>query len=223
MRISKRIFDIFWILVGIPFLIPLFIIIAILIKLDDGGPVFFVQERIGYKGKPFKIWKFRTMVVDAEQQGSLITVGRDPRITRVGYFLRKFKLDELPQLFNVLKGEMSLVGPRPEVEKYVKLYTPEQLKVLDIMPGITDPASIRYSNESEILGQFQDPEKAYVEIIMPEKIKLNLEYASRANCWKDLLVIVRTFLRIFNNLDGDDKGVILKFSGSSNKLNYTNK
>ncbi|MBM7581718.1 lipopolysaccharide/colanic/teichoic acid biosynthesis glycosyltransferase [Caldicoprobacter guelmensis] len=203
MRISKRIFDIFWVLVGMPFLIPLFIIIPILIKLDDGGPVFFVQERIGYKGKPFKIWKFRTMVVGAEQKGNLITVGRDPRITRVGYFLRKFKLDELPQLFNVLKGEMSLVGPRPEVEKYVKLYTLEQRKVLDIMPGITDPASIRYSNESEILGQFQDPEKAYVEIIMPEKIKLNLEYAEEASCWKDFLIIVKTFFRILNWFDAD--------------------
>jgi lipopolysaccharide/colanic/teichoic acid biosynthesis glycosyltransferase len=203
MRISKRIFDIFWILVGMPLLIPLFIIIAILIKLDDGGPVFFVQERIGYKGKPFKIWKFRTMVVGAEQKGSLITVGRDPRITRVGYFLRKFKLDELPQLFNVLKGEMSLVGPRPEVEKYVKLYTPEQLKVLDIMPGITDPASIKYSNESEILGQFQDPEKAYVEIIMPEKIKINLQYAEEASCWRDFLIIVKTFFKILNWFDAN--------------------
>lgn len=215
MRLSKRIFDLFWVLVCIPFLIPLFIVIPALIKLDDRGPVFFVQERIGYKGKPFKVWKFRTMVVDAEQKGNLITVGKDPRITRVGYFLRKFKLDELPQLFNVLKGDMSLVGPRPEVEKYVKLYTPEQRKVLDIMPGITDPASIKFSNENEILEQFEDPEKAYVEIIMPEKIRLNLEYAKQASCWKDFMVLLKTFFKIFIWFNAD-RG---KFgSGKSNVI-----
>jgi lipopolysaccharide/colanic/teichoic acid biosynthesis glycosyltransferase len=196
MRKCKRIFDLFFTLLGLPFLLPIFIIIALLIKLEDGGPIFFVQKRVGYKGKPFLMWKFRTMVVDAEKKGSLITIGKDPRITKVGYYLRKFKLDELPQLINVLKGEMSLVGPRPEVEKYVNLYTSKQRKVLDIIPGMTDPASIKYVNENEILATAEDPEKVYIEIIMPEKINLNLEYAKTASCWKDFLVITKTFLRI---------------------------
>jgi len=198
MKGSKRIFDIFFTLIGFPFLLSLFFIIALLIKLEDGGPVFFIQKRIGYKGKPFLMWKFRTMVVDAEKKGNLITIGRDPRITRVGYFLRKFKLDEFPQLINVLKGEMSLVGPRPEVEKYVRLYTPEQKRVLDLIPGMTDPASIKYINENEILAQAEDPERVYIEKIMPEKIKLNIEYAETASCWSDFLVIVKTFLRILD-------------------------
>lgn len=128
MRKCKRIFDLFFTLIGLPFLLPFLAIIALMIKLEDGGPIFFIQRRIGYKGKPFYMWKFRTMVIDAEKKGSLITVGNDPRITRVGYFLRKYKLDEFPQLLNVLKGEMSLVGPRPEVEKYVMLYNSEQRK-----------------------------------------------------------------------------------------------
>ncbi|MGC8931657.1 MAG: sugar transferase, partial [Dictyoglomus sp.] len=165
---------------------------------EDGGPIFFVQKRVGYKGKSFLMWKFRTMVVDAEKKGSLITVGKDPRITKVGYFLRKFKLDEFPQLINVLKGEMSLVGPRPEVEKYVNLYTSEQRKVLDIIPGMTDPASIKYVNENEILASAEDPEKVYIEVIMPEKIKLNLKYYETASCWTDFLVIIKTILRILN-------------------------
>jgi len=197
MRKCKRIFDLFFTLIGLPFLLPFLAIIALMIKLEDGGPVFFIQRRIGYKGKPFYMWKFRTMVIDAEKKGSLITVGNDPRITRVGYFLRKYKLDEFPQLLNVLKGEMSLVGPRPEVEKYVILYNSEQRKVLDIIPGMTDPASIKYVNENEILAQADDPEKIYIEKVMPEKIKLNLEYAEKATCWSDFLIIIKTFFRIF--------------------------
>jgi lipopolysaccharide/colanic/teichoic acid biosynthesis glycosyltransferase len=197
MRKCKRIFDLFFTLIGLPFLLPFLAIIALMIKLEDGGPVFFIQRRIGYKGKPFYMWKFRTMVIDAEKKGSLITVGNDPRITRVGYFLRKYKLDEFPQLLNVLKGEMSLVGPRPEVEKYVVLYNSEQRKVLDIIPGMTDPASIKYVNENEILAQADDPEKTYIEKVMPEKIKLNLEYAEKATCWSDFLIIIKTFFRIF--------------------------
>jgi len=197
MRKCKRIFDLFFTLIGLPFLLPFLAIIALMIKLEDGGPVFFIQRRIGYKGKPFYMWKFRTMVIDAEKKGSLITVGNDPRITRVGYFLRKYKLDEFPQLLNVLKGEMSLVGPRPEVEKYVMLYNSEQRKVLDIIPGMTDPASIKYVNENEILAQAKDPEKIYIEKVMPEKIKLNLEYAEKATCWSDFLIIIKTFFRIF--------------------------
>jgi len=197
MRKCKRIFDLFFTLIGLPFLLPFLAIIALMIKLEDGGPIFFIQRRIGYKGKPFYMWKFRTMVIDAEKKGSLITVGNDPRITRVGYFLRKYKLDEFPQLLNVLKGEMSLVGPRPEVEKYVMLYNSEQRKVLDIIPGMTDPASIKYVNENEILAQADDPEKIYIEKVMPEKIKLNLEYAEKATCWSDFLIIIKTFFRIF--------------------------
>jgi len=197
MRKCKRIFDLFFILIGLPFLLPFLAIIALMIKLEDGGPVFFIQRRIGYKGKPFYMWKFRTMVIDAEKKGSLITVGNDPRITRVGYFLRKYKLDEFPQLLNVLKGEMSLVGPRPEVEKYVVLYNSEQRKVLDIIPGMTDPASIKYVNENEILAQANDPEKIYIDKVMPEKIKINLEYAEKATCWSDFLIIIKTFFRIF--------------------------
>ena len=197
MRKCKRIFDLFFTLIGLPFLLPFLAIIALMIKLEDGGPVFFIQRRIGYKGKPFYMWKFRTMVIDAEKKGNLITVGNDPRITRVGYFLRKYKLDEFPQLLNVLKGEMSLVGPRPEVEKYVVLYNSEQRKVLDIIPGMTDPASIKYVNENEILAQANDPEKIYIDKVMPEKIKLNLEYAEKATCWSDFLIIIKTFFRIF--------------------------
>jgi lipopolysaccharide/colanic/teichoic acid biosynthesis glycosyltransferase len=197
MRKCKRIFDLFFTLIGLPFLLPFLAIIALMIKLEDGGPIFFIQRRIGYKGKPFYMWKFRTMVIDAEKKGSLITVGNDPRITRVGYFLRKYKLDEFPQLLNVLKGEMSLVGPRPEVEKYVVLYNSEQRKVLDIIPGMTDPASIKYVNENEILAQANDPEKIYIDKVMPEKIKLNLEYAEKATCWSDFLIIIKTFFRIF--------------------------
>jgi lipopolysaccharide/colanic/teichoic acid biosynthesis glycosyltransferase len=196
MKPGKRLFDLFWSTLGLLVLWPLFLIIAILIKLDDGGPVFYRQERVGYRGRPFKIWKFRTMIVNAEKVGKPLTVGRDPRITRVGYWLRKFKLDELPQLINVFLGEMSLVGPRPEVPKYVALYNAEQKRVLNLMPGITDPASIKFKDESELLAQASDPEKFYIEKIMPEKIRLNLEYAERATLWSDFLVILRTLVHI---------------------------
>ncbi|MBW6394564.1 sugar transferase [Thermus sp. SYSU G05001] len=191
MKTSKRVFDLCLAIPGLLLLAPLFLLIALLIKLDDGGPVFFRQERVGYRGRRFRIWKFRTMRVDAEQQGSL-TVGDDPRITRAGRWLRKFKLDELPQLINVILGEMSLVGPRPEVPKYVALYGEAELPVLDLVPGITDPASIAFRNESEMLGRAPDPETMYVESIMREKIRINLEYAGKATVWTDFLVILRT-------------------------------
>jgi len=197
MRRIKRLFDLFWTFLGLPFLIPVFLVIGLLIKLEDGGPIFFKQKRIGYKGKPFIMWKFRTMIIDAEKKGSLLTVGRDPRITHVGYYLRKFKLDELPQLFNVIKGEMSLVGPRPEVEKYVKLYSPEEYKVLELLPGMTDPASLKYIDENDILAQAEDPEFVYINKIMHDKIKLNLEYAEKASIWTDFIVIMKTFLKLF--------------------------
>ena len=193
MRKGKRLFDLCFAIPGLILLLPLFAIIALLIKLDDGGPVFFLQERVGYRGKRFKIWKFRTMVVDAERRGSL-TIGNDPRITRVGKWLRKLRLDELPQLINVITGEMSLVGPRPEVPKYVALYDMEQLRVLELKPGITDPASIFFRNESDLLGNASDPEHLYIQKIMPEKIKMNLIYAQKATLWSDLLVILRTLL-----------------------------
>mgnify|MGYP001039078064 CR=1 FL=1 len=192
MRLSKRLFDLFWTLAGLCLLWPIFLLIALLIRLDDGGPVFFRQERVGHKGKPFHIWKFRTMVVDAEKLGMPITIGRDPRITSVGSWFRKYKLDELPQLLNVLTGEMSLVGPRPEVPDYVALYTPEQRAVLELRPGITDPASIQYKNENELLAQAPDPERAYVQEIAPEKIRLNLEYAAQATIGSDFAIILRT-------------------------------
>lgn len=196
MNWTKRLFDLCLTIPGLVLLSPVFLAIALLIKIDDQGPVFFRQVRVGYKGKPFLIWKFRTMVINAEQLGGPLTVGRDRRITRIGYWLRKLKLDELPQLFNVLKGEMSLVGPRPEVPRYVNLYTPEQQRVLDLVPGITDPASIKYRNENDILTNAPDPERIYVEEIMPEKIRLNLKYAERANVLSDFIVVVRTLFRI---------------------------
>ena len=198
MRWEKRVFDFICSALGLAVLFPVFFIIALMIKIEDGGPVLFIQKRVGYKGRPFFMYKFRTMVVDAEKKGNLLTVGGDPRITKSGRLLRKFKLDELPQLINVLKGEMSLVGPRPEVEKYVNLYTNEQRKVLNLYPGITDPASIEYVNESELLAQSSDPEKLYVEKIMPEKIVLNLEYARQASWWTDFLVIIKTLARIIS-------------------------
>lgn len=191
----KRVFDLLGATLGLLAFAPLFIVSAVLIKLEDRGPVFFRQERVGYKGRLFFIWKFRTMVRDAENHGSLLTVGRDPRITRFGGFLRNTKLDELPQLINVLFGDMTLVGPRPEVPRYVAMYTAEQRKVLDLMPGITDPASIKFCNESETLAHSQEPELMYVKEIMPEKIRLNILYAERATVWSDMWVIIKT---IFN-------------------------
>jgi len=202
MKFSKRCFDIFFSFIGIIFLIPLFLVIALLIKVEDGGPVFFRQERIGYMRKPFRVWKFRTMVVNAERQGLKITVGHDPRITRVGGWLRKFKLDEFPQLFNVLRGEMSFVGPRPEVSFYVEQYDANQQKVLDLMPGITDIASIKFFNENDILGKAKNPEDVYVNQIVPEKIRLNIEYAARATLWSDFKVILTTILKIFSSAKG---------------------
>ena len=192
MKLEKRIFDLFFTIPGVIFLTPLFLLIAILIKLDDGGPVFFRQERIGWRGKPFRMWKFRSMVVNAERVGSQLTVGRDFRITKIGHFLRKSKIDELPQLFNVLKGEMCLVGPRPEVPRYVKLYTLQQSRVLDLVPGITDVASITYRNENNILANCPDPEHEYIKKIIPDKIRINLQYSDKASIWDDFLVILRT-------------------------------
>jgi lipopolysaccharide/colanic/teichoic acid biosynthesis glycosyltransferase len=167
-----------------------------LIKLDDGGAVFFRQVRVGRDGRLFRVWKFRTMIANAEQRGGPLTVGEDPRTTRIGRWLRRSKLDELPQLFNVLAGEMSLVGPRPEVPRYVALYSPDQRRVLDLVPGITDPASIVYRHESDLLARAPDPERHYIAVIMPEKIRINLAYAARATWWTDLVVVLDTLRRL---------------------------
>ncbi len=196
MRGTKRLFDLCLTIPGLLVLWPAFLVIAVLIKLDDGGAVFFRQVRVGRGGRAFRVWKFRTMIARAEQCGGPLTVGDDPRVTRVGRWLRHSKLDELPQLFNVLAGQMSLVGPRPEVPHYVALYTPDQRRVLDLVPGITDPASIAYRDESALLAQAPDWERQYVEVIMPEKIRLNLAYAARATGWKDFLVVVVTLLSL---------------------------
>lgn len=190
--LAKRIFDLFWASVGLLLLWPLFLVVALLIKLEDRGPVFFRQERVGWKGRLFRIWKFRTMVMGADRLGRAITVGRDPRITRIGHWLRATKVDELPQLLNVWMGEMSLVGPRPEVQKYVGLYTVDQRRVLDLKPGITDLASVKYRRESELLAASPDPDRTYVEEIMPEKIRLNQDYAGQASLWGDFKVILMT-------------------------------
>jgi len=191
-RKSKRLFDLLLAVVGLLLLFPLFVLIAIFIKIDGQGPIFFRQKRVGRGGKEFRIFKFRTMVTDAEHKGALLTVTGDPRITRVGRWLRKWKLDELPQLLNVIRGEMSFVGPRPEVPRYVKLYSDLQRRVLELTPGITDPASIAYRSENDLLAAVEDPERYYIEQVMPDKIRINLEYSQRATIWTDLLVILRT-------------------------------
>lgn len=189
----KRLFDIFASGIGLIVLSPLFLILAIWIKLDSKGPVFYRQVRVGFKNKDFRIFKFRSMRMGADK-GSLVTIGgHDPRVTRSGYFIRKFKFDELPQLINVFVGDMSLVGPRPEVRHYVDYWTPEQMHVLDVRPGITDPASIKFRNENELMEQAEDPEKYYIEVIMQEKIKLYLEYVEKHSFWYDLGLIFKTF------------------------------
>lgn len=194
--IIKRIFDVIASGVGMIILSPLFIIISILIKLDSEGNVFFKQRRVGKNKKIFEIYKFRTMVTDAEKIGRQITIGNDSRITRVGAFIRKYKLDEFPQLINVLKGEMSLVGPRPEVPRYVELYDEEQEKILLVKPGITDYASIKFRNENDILGKSIDPDREYIENVMPTKIDLNLKYISEISLLTDIKIIINTIIAI---------------------------
>lgn len=191
----KRIFDIISSLFGLILLSPFMIIIAILIKLDSKGPIFFKQVRVTKNGREFKIFKYRTMRVGSDKF-SQITVGKDSRITKVGDFLRKYKLDEIPQLINVLIGDMSLVGPRPEVPKYVALYTEEQREILKVRAGITDYASIEFSNENDILANEADPEKAYIEKIMPRKIELNKKYLSEISVMTDIKIILLTIKKI---------------------------
>lgn len=192
-----RFFDILFSFLGLVILSPLFVIIWLIIILTSKGGGFYKQIRVGKDGEDFPLYKFRSMRKDADK-GSLITVGgRDPRITRIGYFIRRFKIDELPQLFNVLKGDMSLVGPRPEVRKYVDLYTDEQKKVLSIRPGITDYASIEYVDENEILGKSDNPDEVYVSQIMPDKIKLNMKYIENKSVKEYFKIIFLTVFKIF--------------------------
>lgn len=193
----KRLFDIIASGIGLLFLSPLLLCVAIWIKLDSEGPVFFRQVRVGRYNKDFRIFKFRSMRVESDK-GSLVTIGgHDSRVTRSGYFIRKYKIDELPQLINVFIGDMSLVGPRPEVRHYVNYWTPEQLHVLDVRPGITDPASIKFRNENELLEKADEPEKYYIEVIMQEKIRLYLEYVKNASFGYDIQLIFQTFWVIF--------------------------
>ena len=189
----KRLFDIIASGLGLLFLSPLFLILAIWIKLDSKGHVFYRQVRVGKNNKDFRIFKFRSMRVGSDK-GSLVTIGgRDPRVTRSGYYIRKFKLDELPQLINVFVGDMSLVGPRPEVRHYVDYWTEEQMHVLDVRPGITDPASIKFRNENELMEQAENPEDYYINVIMQEKLKLYLEYVNHHSFWDDIKLIFQTF------------------------------
>jgi len=191
----KRAFDILLSLLGLILVAPILLIAGLLIKIDSKGPVFFKQERVGKDFRPFMIWKFRTMVHD-QNNGPLITTRDDKRITRIGGYLRRYKIDELPQLVNVLKGDMSFVGPRPEVKKYVDLFESDFRKILTIRPGITDPASIRYSNEEAILSSSPDYEEVYITRILPDKLRLSLEYVKNHNIIKDILLILKTIFRI---------------------------
>ena len=192
----KRTFDITFSLIGLLLLSPLFLAVALWIACDSKGGVFYRQVRVGRGGKDFGLYKFRSMRVGSDRKGLLTVGGRDPRITRSGYFIRKYKIDELPQLINVLAGDMSFVGPRPEVRKYVELYTPEQMKVLSVRPGITDMASIKYSNENDLLASAPDPERYYIDVVMQDKLRINLEYIADRSLMLDIKLIFRTLFKI---------------------------
>ncbi len=192
----KRTFDIFFSLIGLLLLLPFLIVISVIIALDSPGGVFYKQIRVGKDNEDFYLFKFRSMSTGADKKGLLTVGGRDSRITRIGYFIRKYKIDELPQLLNVLLGDMSLVGPRPEVRKYVDLYNEKQKQVLSVKPGITDYASIEYSSENEILGKAENPEQVYIDEIMPAKLKLNMKYIAEQGIITDLKIIFRTIGKI---------------------------
>ena len=192
----KRLFDIIASGLGLIVLSPLFAVLAVWIKADSKGPVFYRQTRVGRNNKDFRLYKFRSMRPDSDKLGLITVGGHDPRVTRSGYYIRKYKLDEFPQLINVFIGDMSLVGPRPEVRKYVDMYTPEQMHVLDVRPGITSLASIRYRNENDILAAAENPDRCYTERVMPEKLAIDLEYVSKANLWTDIKLIFGTFKAI---------------------------
>ena len=211
--LAKRTYDLVFAALGLIILSPLLLLIAIIVKLSDRGPVLFLQRRIGQYGRPFRIWKFRTMIVDAEKHGLSVTKAGDHRVTLVGRVLRKTKLDELPQLWNVLRGEMSFVGPRPEVPRYVERYTPEQQQVLSLKPGITDLATLEFRREEELLRNVADPEKFYVEYCLPKKIELNLDYNQRANLWHDTRIILFSLIPL-----GSQRIVARKGRGLEQKI-----
>jgi lipopolysaccharide/colanic/teichoic acid biosynthesis glycosyltransferase len=192
----KRVFDIVLSFVGLIFLGPLLILIAFVMKCTTIGPIIYKQVRVGKDNNDFLIFKFRTMVVDADKVGLLTVGGRDPRITKLGYYLRKYKLDELPQLANVVIGDMSFVGPRPEVRKFVDLYSDKQMEVLKVRPGITDLASIEFRNENELLSTQEDPHSYYIEVIMPKKLEINISYIKESSLFKDIGVIIKTILAV---------------------------
>jgi lipopolysaccharide/colanic/teichoic acid biosynthesis glycosyltransferase len=210
----KRLFDLMATAAGLVVLSPLFGLVAILIKVDSRGPVFFMQERIGRAFRPFFIYKFRTMVHDAPGKGLQITAGGDSRITKIGRILRKTKIDELPQLINVFKGDMSLVGPRPEVGKYVEHYKKEYEVILSVRPGITDISSMTFRNEEGLLQGQKDPELFYLEVLLPEKMRLAREYIQHRNFFYDINLIVKTFYRIL--VPHDDPGVPMRTRDKSN-------
>lgn len=193
----KKVFDIVFSLIFIVLLLPFLILIAIIIKFDSKGGVFYLQMRVGKDNKDFNLYKFRTMKINSDKYGLLTVGAKDNRITRFGYFLRKYKLDELPQLINIIFGNMSVVGPRPEVRKYVNRYNQEQLRVLQMKPGLTDFASIEYINENELLAKSNTPEETYINEIMPHKLNLALKYLEKKNFVTDIKIIFRTFLKIF--------------------------
>ena len=195
---GKRLFDIFFSLFGIIILSPILLLICLLIILDSKGGIFFKQIRVGKGNKDFNIFKFRTMKTDSEKKGFLTIGNKDNRITKVGYYLRKYKLDEFPQLINVLKGDMSIVGPRPEVRKYVDMYNEQQLKVLSVRPGLTDFASIEYMNESELLSKSDKPEETYISEIMPAKLSINLIYIEKKSFLTDCIIIIKTIIKIIS-------------------------
>ena len=194
----KRLFDIVLSLIVLAVFLPFGMLIAMVIVCDTKGHVFYKQTRVGRHNKDFQLYKFRTMYEDSDH-GSLITIGtKDSRITQSGIFLRKYKIDEFPQFLNILKGEMSIVGPRPEVRKYVDLYTPEQMKVLSVRPGLTDYASIRYVDENALLASSDNPEQTYIHEIMPDKLALNLKYIQEQSLWVDIKIILKTFAAIIH-------------------------
>ena len=195
----KRLFDILFSLMVLSLFFPFGILIALLILISSPGGVFFRQERIGLHGKPFRLFKFRSMRRDSEKSGTLTVGMKDSRITKIGVFIRKFKLDEFPQFINVLVGNMSVVGPRPEVKEFVDLYTEEQKKVLEVKPGITDYASIAYFNENEILAKSNNPRETYIKEVMPDKIKINQKYLNNPTLIHDFSIIWKTIIRIFKN------------------------
>lgn len=192
----KRVFDIIVSSLILLFFLPVGLLISILIILESKGGVFYLQERVGLKGEPFYLYKFRTMRPDSDKAGKLTVGMRDPRITKVGYFIRKYKIDEFPQFLNVISGKMSIVGPRPEVQEYVDLYNDEQVKILSVKPGITDYASLEYFDESRLLGESGNPRETYIKEIMPSKIKLNQKYLENPTVFHDIQIMWKTFLKM---------------------------